>query len=109
MPGREKTDWNDVHCSQGLHQVKQQLGLNEINPEIHKIALRLNNEKSLELEQYVNNFADIKNQLGKAISPKNYNTEYLNTNKEKELPQKSFEIERIKELHRNQKEMDLEL
>lgn len=109
LPGREKTDWNDVHCSQGLNQVKHQLGLNEINPEIHKIAVRLNNEKSLELEQYVNNFVEIKNQLGKAITPKNYNTEYLNTNKEKELPQKSFEIERIKKLQRNQKEMDIEL
>nr|WP_161515950.1 hypothetical protein [Legionella pneumophila] len=98
-----------MHCSQGLNQVKHQLGLNEINPEIQKIAVRLNNKKSLELEQYVNNYADIKNQLGKTISQKNYNTEYLNTNKEKEPPQKSFEIERIKELQRNQKEMDIEL
>lgn len=109
LPGREKTDWNDVHCSQGLNQVKHQLGLNEINPEIQKIAVRLNNKKSLELEPYVNNYADIKNQLGKTISPKNYNTEYLNTNKEKKPSQKSFEIERIKELQRNQKEMDIEL
>ncbi|STX83833.1 TraI [Legionella donaldsonii] len=109
LPGREKTDWNDVHCSQGLNQVKHQLGLNEINPEIHKIAVRLNNEKSLELEQYVNNFIEIKNQLGKAILPKNYNVDYLNTNKGKEPHQRSFEIEKTKELQRNQKEMDIEL
>ncbi|HAU1796532.1 TPA: conjugative relaxase [Legionella pneumophila] len=109
LPGREKTDWNDVHCSQGLSQVKHQLGLNEINTKIQKIAVHLNNEKSLELEQYASNFVETKNQLAKSISPKDYNVDYLNNNKGNELPQKSFEIERIKELHRNQKEMDIEL
>lgn len=108
LAGREKTDWNDVHCSKGLQQVKQQLGLNEINPGIHKIAVRLNNEKSLELEQYVNNFVVIKNQFGKAI-PKNYNVDYLNGNKANEPYQRSFDIDRTKEFQRNQKEMDIEL
>jgi hypothetical protein len=107
--GRKKTDWNDVHCSQGLNQVKQQLGLNEINPEIHKIAVRLNNEKSIELKQYVNNFVEIKNQLGKDLSPKNYNVDYLNSNKSNEPNQSSFEIDKTKNFQRNQKEMDIEL
>ncbi|MBA4697760.1 MAG: hypothetical protein H2069_10350 [Legionella sp.] len=62
-----------------------------------------------DLKQYINSYAGIKNQLGKNISPKDYNVDYLNTNKSRELSQKSFEIERIKELHRNQKELDIEL
>ncbi|WP_115711893.1 MobF family relaxase [Legionella sainthelensi] len=114
IPGRGKTDWNDVHQLQGLNQVKHQLGLIENSQNIHKLAIQRNNEQLINLEKYVSDFSKVKNQLSKTSLPRIYDEDYLkssqiNMNNESKISQKSPDIERIKQLEKSQKTMDIEL
>lgn len=101
--GRLKTDWNDVHQLKGLNEVKQQLGLIKENQVIREIAMQLNQEKSIQLEQYMQNFTQAKNQLSKTMMPimsevDDLKASNLNLNKENNLSHQPTEMKPIKQL-----------
>ena len=61
MPGKEKTDWNDVHRLKGLSQVKHQLGLIPNDSNIHTMANRLNYNEEEKVRSYSNDFSYARN------------------------------------------------
>lgn len=113
IDGRAKTDWNDVHKSQGLQEVKSQLGLIENNPDIHNIARQLNQEKSNNLDKYITEFSQGKNQVSKAVLL-TYNSDQskfdnLTVVNNSQSTQNLSEIKQVKQLLRNQITLDMDI
>lgn len=109
LPDREKTDWNDVHRSQGLKEVKNQLGLININHKIHMIAAQLNNDKQANLKNYITAYRNSKNSAMASIPKDAYNINYVHLDKENNSIQKPIDRHDAKEFSWKQKEIDMEI
>lgn len=114
IQGREKTDWNDVHKSQGLINVKHQLGLVTDNQHIHEIANKLSNEKSNNLEKYNDNLIKIQSHLQAHIpslysDKENLKSVYNNLNQDLKAPIQSVPVVQKKPLERDLKNIEMEL
>lgn len=114
ISGREKTDWNDVHISQGLREVKQQLNLFDKNQRIHEIANELRLETASKLENYTDSFNQIQHPLLKnaaCLEQKNeqLKSTYNNLLHERASAEKSGDINQKGSLKPNQKNMDFEI
>jgi conjugative transfer relaxase protein TraI len=55
--GQEKTDWNDVHKTEGLLLVQKKLGLVNDTVVLHELHKNLSKEKDYDLKESIDNFS----------------------------------------------------
>ncbi len=79
IAGRDKTDFNDVHKTQGIEAVKQQLLLMPNDQHLVKIANELAHEKSTIQSIYSDTYINLNNQNQKEYATINYNESRLIT------------------------------
>lgn len=114
LPKMTKTDWNDVHKTNGLVALKEQLGLVTKEPNIQDFSKSIYQEKSVLKENYKAVYDNTRNQLNKENTiinrmeqQKNHSVysaiQNNNTTKSPVVTPPQPKIER------NQKSLDLEL
>ncbi|WP_347251918.1 MobF family relaxase [Legionella sp.] len=103
LPGKEKTDWNDVHRSQGLVSVQQQLDLALNNPLTDEMAKQFKIEQQNESENYSKHFRTLQHQGQEKMT-----AFYQNSDTLKSLDNTQKALEKVRPLERNQREIDLD-